>query len=117
MGVLASRPVHEALVHNFEEPRLAQKESTLSRLIAIAVSGSLLALLMMACKRPADAQLIRIGGYQPRFIIIFLDETGSRAQSWSAMRGKAALIASRMKNREAYTVIGIDNHGFDEDDV
>jgi len=72
---------------------------------------------VVATSRDAAAQALRIGAYRPRFIVVFLDETGSRGEAWNAMREKAALIASRLKNRDAFTLIGIDAHGGDEDDV
>jgi len=81
---------------------------------ALVVSSGL---LLMGTQQQADAQSIRIGSYRPRFIVVFLDETESRGQAWDAMREKAALIASRLKNKEAFAVIGIDDHGFDEQDV
>jgi hypothetical protein len=81
---------------------------------ASALAGGL---LLVGTQQQADAQAIKIGGYRPRFIILFLDETGSRGAQWEAMRDKAAVIASRLKNKEAIAVIGIDDHGFDEQDV
>jgi hypothetical protein len=73
--------------------------------------------LLLVTQEDAAAQSIRIGAYRPRFIVVFLDETGSRGEVWDAMRDQAGVIASRLKNREAFTVIGIDDHGFDEKDV
>jgi DNA-binding transcriptional MerR regulator len=81
----------------------------------LAAIGSLISLALLS--QQTDAQAIRIAQYRPRFIVVFLDETGSRAQTWEAMREKAAFIASKLKNREAIAVIGIDDHGYDEDDI
>jgi hypothetical protein len=84
----------------------------LSALTLTATGG-----LLLVTQEDAAAQSIRIGAYRPRFIAVFLDETGSRGQVWDPMRDQAGVIASRLKNREAFTVIGIDDHGFDEEDV
>lgn len=64
-----------------------------------------------------DAQVVRIGVYRPRLTIVLLDETGSRAKAWETMCEKAAVIASHLRNKDAFALIGIDDHGFDEDDV
>jgi hypothetical protein len=81
---------------------------------ALSLAG---AMLLVETHQDAAAQSIRIGAYRPRLIVVFLDETGSRGEAWEAMRNQAALIASRLKNRDAFALIGIDDHGGDEDDV
>lgn len=95
---------------------MAEKTS-LAVWVSVAIFATTCGLVQVASQREADAQAIRIGTYRPRFIVVFLDETGSRRKFWEPMRAKAALIASRLKNKDAFTVIGIDDHGGDEDDV
>jgi hypothetical protein len=74
-------------------------------------------MLLVGSHTQTEAQTIGIGAHRARFIIVFVDETGSRASAWDAMVDKIAKVASRLKNHDAFTVIGIDDHGGDEDDV
>jgi hypothetical protein len=73
--------------------------------------------LLLACSNTGNTQLIRIGEHQPRFIIAFLDETGSRRDMWNPMLNKIALIARRLKHQDELTVMGISDRGFNEKDV
>lgn len=87
--------------------------SWFSAVVLVAACG----LLLIACQQRPDAQSIRIGAHHARFIIAFLDETGSRGPEWNDMVDRVAVVAGRLKNQDAFTVIGIDDHGGDEDDV
>jgi hypothetical protein len=101
----------------------------LSAMLLCAACG----LLLIRAPEQVGAQSIKIGAHRARFIVLFLDETRSmaaqhspksqqaaiaaQAGQWEEMKEKAALIASRLQDQDALTVIGIDDHGDDPDDV
>lgn len=95
---------------------MTARTATAAWLPVAALSVTML-LCCCAARQEAAGQSIRIGAYRPKLVIVFLDETASREQAWEPMRDGVAMIASRLKNRDAFTVIGIDDHGGDEDDV
>lgn len=81
--------------------------SSLSFLLAsLTVSG----LLFLGCS-------LQIGEHHPRFIIAFLDETGSRKEMWTPMLNQIAEIARGLKHQDEFAVLAITDKGFSESNV
>lgn len=53
----------------------------------------------------------------PRAFFFLVDESGSFEDLWEESLDNAANIVKHMNRAEGYCLVGIDNHGFDEDDV
>jgi hypothetical protein len=60
---------------------------------------------------PADA------AQGKRFVVLMLDETGSFTGYWQECLDYAAAIVHRLGPEDAFTLIGIDDHGFDPEDA
>jgi hypothetical protein len=60
---------------------------------------------------------LQIGEHHPRFIIAFLDETGSRKEMWTPMLDQIAEIARGLKHQDEFAVLAINDKGFSESNV
>lgn len=56
-------------------------------------------------------------GTRPNFVAVLIDETGSFAEDWDDMLRWVGTVAERMQPPGGLVVIGIDNEGFQSDDV
>jgi len=54
---------------------------------------------------------------RPRFVAVLIDETESFAKDWDAMLRAVGLVANRLGPGGGMVVIGIDDEGFQPDDV
>jgi hypothetical protein len=84
--------------------------------ICFLTLGIAISVIVMACHKQ-DATL----DAKPRFIVVLMDETNSfqidTTQFWPEIRSWTIEIVKQLEPGEGFGVIGIDDHGFDADDI
>ena len=85
-------------------------------LLVASILGVSFLILFEGCDTKSNPVLDK-----PRFIIAMVDETPSfhvdTMQFWPELRSWVAQIVQRMEPGERFAIIGIDDHGFDVDDI
>jgi len=95
------------------------------RAVRVILMAAAAALIVGCSRRDSEPSSVPASGSQsaheasskPAFVVILLDETGSFSDLWDLAVRRAAMVVSKCRPGDCISVIGIDDHAGDTEDV